>query len=165
MFNRPWVFFIPVIIGILIFVVLKQSSSIPQQKPPQETITTVRTLTLAKYNVTPIAIGYGTVRPSSTWEAVAQVEGVITEKHPSLSKGAIIEKGSVLLQIDPTDYELAIAQIEADILATRAQLDELDTKLENTQTALEIEKKSLILSQNELKRLQNLLKKRQRQSF
>lgn len=159
MFNKRWVFFIPVLLGIIVLVMLKQNSSVPEQKPAQETTAVVRTLSVPQLTVTPIAIGYGTVQPVSTWEAVAQVEGIITEKHPDLSKGAIIEKGTILLQIDPTDYELNIAQIEADILANKAQLDELDTKLENTQLSLEIEQKSLGLTKKELKRLQNLNKK------
>jgi len=159
LFNKRWVFFIPVLLGIIVLVMLKQNSSVPEQKPAQETTAVVRTLSVPQLTVTPIAIGYGTVQPVSTWEAVAQVEGIITEKHPDLSKGAIIEKGTILLQIDPTDYELNIAQIEADILANKAQLDELDTKLENTQLSLEIEQKSLGLTKKELKRLQNLNKK------
>ena len=159
MFNKRWVFFIPVIFGIIIVILLKQNSPAPQQKSAQETATVVRTLAIPRLTVTPMAIGYGTVRPVSTWEAVAQVEGIITEKHPDLSKGAIIEKGTALLQIDPTDYELKIAQIEADILANKAQLDELDAKLENTKVSLTIEQKSLGLTKKELKRLQNLIKK------
>lgn len=159
MSNKRWYFFIPVIFGIIVVVLLKQNSTAPQQNPAQEMTKSVRTLALPQLTVTPMAIGYGTVRPVSTWDAVAQVEGIILEKHPHLGKGAIIEKGSLLFQIDPVDYELNIAQIEADILATKAQLEELDTKLENTQASLEIEKKSLELTKNELTRLNKLLKK------
>ncbi|MCK5649352.1 MAG: hypothetical protein KAI22_10775, partial [Gammaproteobacteria bacterium] len=159
MVNKRWVFFVPIIIAVMVFLLLKQNTPAPQQRPAQEVSTAVRTLAIPELSVTPVAIGYGTVRPVSNWEAVAQVEGVILEKHPQLAKGAIIKKDSILLQIDPVDYELNIAQIEADILATRAQLDEMDTKLENTRASLEIEKKSLELTKNELDRLQNLLKK------
>ncbi|MCP3851232.1 MAG: hypothetical protein GY694_13475 [Gammaproteobacteria bacterium] len=157
--NKRWVFFLPVIAGIIVFVLLKQNTPEPQQKTANEVSKAVRTLSLTELSVTPKAIGYGTVQPASTWEAIAQVEGVIVEKHPDFSKGAIIKKGSMLFQIDPVNYQLSIAQIEADILATIAQLEEIDTKQKNTQASLEIEKKSLTLTKNELKRLQNLLKK------
>jgi multidrug efflux pump subunit AcrA (membrane-fusion protein) len=157
--NKRWVFFIPVILGIIVIVLLKQNSPAPQQNPAQEMTKAVRILSLPQLTVTPMAIGYGTVRPVSTWEAITQVEGIILEKHPQLAKGSIIKKGTVLLQIDPVDYELNISQIEADILATQAQLKELEIKLENTQASLAIEKKSLELSKNELKRLKKLLKK------
>ena len=159
MSNKRWVFFIPVILGIIVIVLLKQNSPAPQQNPAQEITKAVRILSLPQLTVTPMAIGYGTVRPVSTWEAIAQVEGIVLEKHPKLAKGSIIEKGSVLFQIDPVDYELHISQIEADILTTQAQVKELDIKLENTQASLAIEKRSLELSKNELKRLKKLLKK------
>ncbi|MCU7835246.1 MAG: hypothetical protein KZQ83_08300 [gamma proteobacterium symbiont of Taylorina sp.] len=155
---KRWVFFIPVIIGIIAIILLKQNTLAPKQKPLQEYAKSVRTFSILQVSVAPTAIGYGTVQPVTTWEAVAQVEGIITKKHPLLAKGAIIEKGSVLLQVDPTDYELKIAQIEADILANKAQLDELEVRLDNTQDSLDIEKKSLELTRKELQRLQRLVK-------
>jgi len=142
--NKRWVFFIPVIVGIIAIVLLKQNSPVPKQKPAQEYAKSVRTLSIPQLSVAPIAIGYGTVQPVTTWEAFA--------------KGEIIEKGSLLLKIDTTDYELKITQIEADILANKAQLDELEVKLENTHASLGIEKKSLELSKKELQRLQRLVK-------
>ncbi len=156
---KRWVFFIPVVIGIIIFVLLKQNSSVPKQKSAQELATAIRSIAIPQLDVSPVAIGYGTVQPVTTWAAVAQVEGVIIKKHPQLNKGAIIEKGSLLLQIDPTEYELKITQTEADILANRAQLEELEIKLENTKDSLAIEIKSLELIKKELQRLQRLVKK------
>ncbi len=145
---------------MITFILLKQSSSAPKQKPAQEVTTSVRTLNIPMLDVIPKAIGYGTVRPVSIWEGIAQVEGLIIKTHPNLAKGSIIEKGSELLEIDPTNYQLIITQIEADILVTNAQLKELDIKQENTKISLEIEKKSLALTKKELSRLRNLLKKK-----
>ena len=156
---KRWVFFIPVLVGIAAIVLLKQNSPEPKQKPVQELATAVRTIAIPQLDVSPIAIGYGTVQPVTTWEAVAQVEGVITHKHPQLNKGSIIKKNTQILQIDPTDYELKISQIEADILANKAQLEELDIRLENTQASLEIEIQALDLTKKELQRLQRLVKK------
>jgi len=160
LFNKRWIFFLPVIAAVIIFLLLKQSSPEPKQRTAEEMTTAVRTITITEHSVSPTAIGYGTVRPVSTWEAIAQVEGIIIEKNPAFNKGAIIEKGQLLFQIDPVDYELNISQIEADILATKAQLEEIDTRKENTHASLEIEKKSLQLTKNELKRLKNLLQKK-----
>lgn len=160
LFNKRWLFFVPIIFAIIVVVLLKQNSKTPQQTPEKETIKAVRVLPIPQLAVTPIAIGYGTVYPASTWEAIAQVEGVVLKKNLELAKGKIVKKGTLLLQIDPVDYELTISQIEADILATQAQLKELDIKQENTKASLAIEKKSLALSKNELKRLKKLLTNR-----
>ncbi|MET0095056.1 MAG: HlyD family efflux transporter periplasmic adaptor subunit, partial [Sedimenticola sp.] len=59
----------------------------------------------------------------------------------------------------PTDYELAIAQAEADIQATQAQLDEQDAKAANTRASLKIEEAALALNEKELQRKRKLVGK------
>jgi RND family efflux transporter MFP subunit len=157
--GKKWVFFIPVLIGVVAIGLLKQTSTEPQQKAVEESSVLVRVINAPSLTVTPVAVGYGTVQPVSSWEAVAQVEGVIREKNSHLNKGAIIDKGSVLFQIDEIDYKLSIAQINADIVAIQAQLNELDAKEKNTRLSLDIESKSLELSKKELKRLRSLINK------
>ena len=157
--RRKWVVLIPVIAGIAALMVLKKSSTPPVQEPRQEQAQRVRVINTPSMDVIPTVRGYGTVRPSRTWEAVAQVKGKIIEKHPALQKGAILEAGSLILRIDPADYELAIAQAEADIQATRAQLDELEVKAANTELSLKIEQAALALNRKELERKRQLVGK------
>jgi len=107
----------------------------------------------------PIAVGYGSVAPSVTLDAVAEVDGKVIEMLPNLKKGAIVQAGSVLLKIDPTVYELAIAEIETSIQSTCAQIDETYVEEKNTRTSLEIENKSLNTSKKELDRLTNIVDK------
>jgi RND family efflux transporter MFP subunit len=157
--TRKWVILIPILAGIAIFAVMKQRGKEPEQAPLQEKPRHVRFIPIPSATVVPIATGHGTVRPSNTWEGVAQVRGKILEKHPQLRKGAILEAGSLLLRIDPVDYELAIAQTMADIAATRAQLKELETQRVNTGASLRIEEASLVLSEKELQRKRRLVGK------
>ncbi len=72
--------------------------------------------------------------------------------HPRLKDGEIIQKGDILFQVDPVDYELNLAQAET-------QLAELDVQLSNTRTSLEIEQRNLALATREQQRLQQLVKK------
>jgi RND family efflux transporter MFP subunit len=76
-----------------------------------------------------------------------------------LEKGAIIKGGSLLLRIDPTDYQLAIAQIEAEIVAARAQLQEIDAKAENIRASLRIEETAYELNEKEMQRKRRLVAK------
>jgi len=157
--SRKWVILVPVIAGIVALMALKKSSNPPVQEARQERPQLVRVISAPSIAVIPTAKGHGTVRPSRTWEAVAQVKGKIVQKHPALQKGAILDAGSLILRIDPTDYELAIAQAEADIQATLAQLDELDAKATNTEASLKIEQASLALNRKELERKRQLVGK------
>ncbi len=154
--NR-WVILLPVLAGLAALALLKQNQSEPPQEMAKEQPRLVRVMTVFEATVIPQAIGHGTVRPARTWEAVAQVKGKILQKHPELKKGAILEAESLLLQIDPTDYQLAIAQSEADISATRAQLAELSVREANTRKSLVIEEQTLALSKKELTRKKQLV--------
>jgi RND family efflux transporter MFP subunit len=157
--SKKWVILIPVIAGVAALMALKQSSNPPVQEARQEQARLVRVIRAPSLTVIPTAQGHGSVRPSRTWEAVAQVKGKIVEKQPALQKGAILEAHSLILRIDPADYELAIAQAEADIQATRAQLDELAAKSSNTEASLKIEQAALALNQKELARKRQLVDK------
>ncbi len=153
---RKWVIILPVLIGIAAFVFLKRNEQPPVQEQAREKARLVRVVPVPLVDVIPRASGYGSVRPAHTWEAVARVKGEIVEKHPQLEKGAILQAGTLLLRIDPTDYELAIAEAEATLAATRAQLQELENKISNTRASLKIEQAALALNRKELERKRKL---------
>lgn len=69
----------------------------------------------------------------------------------------MFQADEVLLRIDPTEYELAIARFEADIARTSAELEELDLKEANERDSLDIEQSSLALAERELQRNEELL--------
>ncbi|MEJ1355408.1 MAG: HlyD family efflux transporter periplasmic adaptor subunit [Candidatus Sedimenticola sp. (ex Thyasira tokunagai)] len=156
---RKWVIIIPVVIGIAAFAFLKKNKMEPLQEPLQEKAKLVRVITPPTLAVIPKAKGHGTVQPSRNWQAVAQVKGKIIEKHPRLQKGSILEADTLILRIDPTDYELAVAQAEADIQATRAQLSEQDARAANSRASLKIEEAALALNNKELQRKRQLVGK------
>jgi len=153
---KKWVILLPILAGVAVLILLKQNQSEPLQAIAKEQPRLVRVMTVFESTVIPQAIGHGSVRPAKIWEAVAQVKGKILQKHPELKKGAILEADSLLLQIDPTDYQLAIAQTEADIAATKAQLDELSARETNTRKSLVIEEQALVLREKELARNKSL---------
>lgn len=157
--TRKWVILVPIVVGVAGLMLLKKSSIPPVQESVREQARLVRVIEAPKLTVVPRAEGHGTVQPARTWEAVAQVKGKVIRKHPRLQKGAIIEAGQLILEIDPADYQLAIAQAEADIEATRAQLQELEAKAANTRASLRIEQDALALNQRELERKRQLVGK------
>ena len=159
LFDKRWVIFIPILLGIAALIFLKQSKTLPEQTELTEEAKLVRVIKVPALTVIPKAIGHGTVEPATTWEAVAEVKGKILEKHPGLEKGGIVEAGSLLFQIDPADYELTVAQTQADIQAIQAQLQELEAKATNTESALKIEQDALALNRRELERKRQLIGK------
>jgi len=161
--NPIWkklLIFPAIAIGISIFVFLVKTKDSPQVIPYSEPVQSVRVIKVPIVNVIPRALAYGNVQPGSIWNAVAEVSGKIVKKHPKLKQGSLLKKGDLLLKIDPTDYELAIAQSKANLQSIDAQLNELEIKLQNTRLSLKIEKQVLSVAEKELKRQRKLLKRK-----
>ncbi|EWH08164.1 RND family efflux transporter MFP subunit [Catenovulum agarivorans DS-2] len=55
---------------------------------------------------------------------VAQVTGVVTQLADAFVKGGFVEKGQVLAQIDPSDYQAALTEAEANLASAEAQLEQ-----------------------------------------
>ena len=128
----------------------------PPEAPAAERARAVRYVTVEPVDIVPVATGFGSVEPGIVWQAVAEVGGRIVERHARLEDGAILPEGTLLYRIDAADYKLEVAQVEADIRATEAQLSELDIRSDNTQLAVEIERASARASENEMRRLRAL---------
>ena len=149
---------VPVALGAAVIWYAVQIREEPERLPPEERTTPVRVVTAPAVDVVPRALGYGSVNPGRIWEAVGEVSGTVVYRHPELEKGAILAAGTELLRIDPTDYRLAVAQIEANIRSTEAQLAVLDVRAANTRRSLAIEERSIDLARKELERKQSLVR-------
>lgn len=156
---RKWLFFVPLVLGVVVLVLTVQRSAPPEQTQVSAPTRVVRYIEAPLTTVIPRALGYGRVRPVRVWEAVAEVSGRIVYLHPRLRKGALLGEGELLVRIDPTEYELAVSQVHADILSTRAQLSEMAVKEANTRASLAIEEDSLTLREAEVKRKAELVRK------
>jgi RND family efflux transporter MFP subunit len=102
------------------------------------------------------ARGYGVARPTETWQAVANVAGRVVERHPDLESGAFLREGTLLVALDPSRYELVIAEIEGELASLVAESLQLDIEGKNVRRLLEIEREQLILSERELTRIESL---------
>ncbi|MBF0381973.1 MAG: efflux RND transporter periplasmic adaptor subunit [Magnetococcales bacterium] len=143
----------PIIVGIIVLLWSVSNKQPPAKVLRGEPTRTVRVITAQQYDLTPTVQGYGPVQPARVWAAVSQVSGRIVESHPQLRDGEIIVKGSVLVRIDPVDYELALAQ-------AKAELAELAVQEENYKASLSIEKRNLTLSQKKLQRKRKLVQQK-----
>jgi multidrug efflux system membrane fusion protein len=157
--RKRWLIILPILLGLIITVLLVKTSKEPTQSSMQENIRTVRVIDVPVVDIVPKAVGYGSVTPSVTLDAVAEVSGKIIEMLPNLKKGSIVQSGSVLLKIDPAAYELAIAEIKTSIQSARVQIEETYVEENNTRVSLDIENKSLEFSKKELDRLNDIVKK------
>lgn len=146
----------PILAGVAVFVWMVRHRETPARTPIAEVARSLRVIETSAATLRPKAIGYGTARPAAIWSAVAEVKGQVIEVHPELNPGAVLSSGEVALRIDPTEYELQIAQHEAEIAQAEAQLAELTAQEKNLEASLEIERASLELAEQDLARLRSL---------
>jgi HlyD family secretion protein len=105
----------------------------------------------------PRATGYGFVEPATLLQASAEVSGRITFIHPALKAGSFLTKGTEVLRVDPTDYQLALAQARADVAAAKAQKKEQTLLLESARIAFTIAERNWKLGAANLERKRDLL--------
>jgi RND family efflux transporter MFP subunit len=141
----------PILIGIGVLIVMVGNKQPPTTSEAGEPTKRVRIIKAPKLDLTPVAEGYGTIKPARVWSGVAQVSGRIVELHPRLRDGEIISENTLLLKIDPVDYELNLAQVSAE-------LAELKVEENNVKATLSIEERSLKIAQRELQRITKLTK-------
>lgn len=149
----------PVIVGAVFLSFMVRNRAEPDRSPEQEVARVLRVIRAPEVEITPRALGYGTAEPGNVWQAVAEVKGRVIEVHADLEAGAIINVGAVVLRIDPREYQLAIARLDAEIDQSQAQLEELTAQKVNEEASLKIEQDSLLLAEKELTRFRDLLAK------
>lgn len=147
----------PLAVGLGLAAWLIAGSEPPDRTPQEVRSLTAHIQTIEPQAIRPVVRGYGTVRAAQNWQAVAEVAGAITYRHPDLETGKIIPAGTRVLEIDPTRYDLALARAKADLTALRAERAQLNTEAENTRRLLAIEQDRLNLANSDLERVRALV--------
>lgn len=142
----------PIALGIAAAVWMITTAPGPGQAEEESPELPVRVMTVAHEDFRPTATAWGNVRAATTWVAVAEVQGEVIWRHPDLEAGRLIPEGTQVLRIDPADYELALAQAEADLATLAAEGAQLTAEADNTSRILAFERERLALAEAELAR-------------
>lgn len=146
----------PIALGIAAAVWMITSAPGPAQVEGAAPALPVRVMTVAAEDIRPTVTAWGNLRAAETWIAVAEVQGEVIWRHPDLEPGRLIPAGTEVLRIDPADYELALAQAEADLAAFAAESAQLAAEVANTTRILELERERLALAEADLVRVRTL---------
>lgn len=114
---------------ILLAVLIKMNPPEAQQREnfggPQMV---VETTTVEKQDYKVRLQSYGTVQPRTQSMLVAQVSGQIVSVNENVRDGGFFEKGDILGQIDPRDYEADVRISEASLADARQALAEAEAR-------------------------------------
>ncbi|MCL7744373.1 efflux RND transporter periplasmic adaptor subunit [Guyparkeria hydrothermalis] len=146
--------------GLLIGGIILASFIATRQGPPESDEAlqkpAVRFIEATPIRPTLQATGFGTVQSARPWAAIANVSGRVVSRHAGLENGEFIEAGTELLVIDPSRYELALEQANADLKGIEAERRELLQEQQNTEALYELERQRLALAERELSRAESL---------
>lgn len=154
-------FLIPgILAGIIILVLSVVFKSSPTVQPnfDKARLVTVQPLTLQKN--APSVVAFGRIEPKNSWQAIAEVSGKVIYRYPELEPGRLLPTGTLVLKVDPLEYELKQTQASANVNATNAQLTRLLQEQKNINASLAIEKEKLALVEQEYQRKLSLQKKK-----
>lgn len=146
----------PIALGLGVAVWLVFAAEPPARVDEGERSVVARTIRAEEAPVRAVVRGYGNVQAARRWEAVSEIAGTIVWRHPDLDTGNVIEAGTTALRIDPTAYDLALAQAEADLAALRADVAQTDIDAANATRLLTLEQSRLDLAETELARIRDL---------
>ena len=124
------------------------------KKPPEQQTCVVKGPLVGVTEVYAAAIpmtigGHGTVRPRVQIDVVPQVGGRVVHVHPSLVAGGFLEAGEPLIQIEPTDYELAVQQARARLVSAQTSVTGAGAAIEQARTSLMMERAEADVAQAE----------------
>ena len=146
----------PIALGAAVAVWMVSNAPGPAQIEGRAPGLPVRVMTVAAEDIRPTATAWGNLRAADTWVAVAEVQGEVIWRHPDLEAGRLIPAETEVLQIDPADYELALAQSQADLAALAAESAQLAAEAANTARILDLERARLELAEADLTRIRTL---------
>ena len=116
-----------VIVGMTAVVISLMIATRPQLSPEEspERVWPVRAIAAKHQDIQPTLDLFGEVVAGRRSELRPQVAGVIVEMGTNLHEGSFVERGELLLRIDPFDYETGLAEQRSLLREAEARLEKL----------------------------------------
>lgn len=121
----PWKIILPIVIVAMAYGVgwlIVNSKPEPEKKTPPPRVVAVETVDVSPETIRLSVHSQGTVQPRVETNLTAEVAGRIEEVSRNFREGGFIKKGEMLIQIDPVDYEAALADAKANLAQAKFNL-------------------------------------------
>ena len=113
--KRNAILGIAILLGVAVIVSASLLKRPPKQIPIVEQPVKVRAIKVPSLDVIPRSNGYGRVTPARSWDAVAEVAGQVVWIADELRGGRVVTAGTELLRIEDANYQLILAQTQAQL--------------------------------------------------
>lgn len=161
--NKSWlaVVFRAALSFILLFAtvgiasVMMRPKELPKNNGPKNSINSVEAVRVERHDEGLNFKVDGEVIPFRNINIVPEISGRVIRKSENCRPGKSVRAGELLLEIDPTDFELTVREMTEALTTAAANVTENDVQLENTKKELEIAKKQLEIREREVGRYES----------
>lgn len=102
--------------GVAAGTFFKKTAPRTKRRPPVPMAPLVETLTLKSGDHTVRVTAMGVVVPAEEMTLKARVGGQVVSLHPEFTVGGLLKKGQEILQVDDSNYRLALTQAESAVV-------------------------------------------------
>ncbi|GLX78629.1 acriflavin resistance protein [Thalassotalea insulae] len=154
--QKRWLAIFPLIALVIVILIVAVKPS-PQKRENDRYQPLVKVIKVEKHSIAPFVTGFGRAKPKEIWQALSEVNGRVIYRHPLLEQGKVINAGTVVLKIDPVDYQLKLAQAQSDVNSASAEVSRVAMEEAKLSLSLKLENQRLGILEQELKRKRGLL--------
>ena len=108
--------------AVIISIAMNLLKPPPLKAESPDTAVAVKTKILHRTQAKLLVESQGTVLPRTRTSLTSEVSGSVLNVSPHFVVGGIFKAGDLLLQLDPTDYEVALQRANAKLISMNAQL-------------------------------------------
>ncbi len=141
----------PLLLGGILLFLAPTMKAVPPATDEATGAKVVRVITAKPMDISPTAVGYGFTRPTSEWVAQTEVEGRVVWVAKEFEAGMLIAKGTPLIRLDSSQYQLTITKLEAE-------QDVAQLKNQTLGETIKIAEQNYRLQQQEFARSERLMK-------
>lgn len=154
--------FLPLIIAAaLVFVLIQfKSKQAIEHQNVEFPLKTVEVLTVKYIPFRTRAMAYGNVEPATMLKAKSEVNGKISYIHPELKSGGSLSKGTTVLKIETTTFEISLDSSKAGLASSQSSLQQIEAEEKSAKRSLQIAQQNVNLELAELERVKVLVKAR-----
>ncbi|WED24743.1 hypothetical protein L3Q72_17870 [Vibrio sp. JC009] len=157
--KSRWTAIALILSGVLVVVAVVKSGKGPAHQDSGEKAIDVSYIKVEYRDVEPRITGHGVVKPTTQYQAIAEVNGRLTYVSNDLKNGALLDKGTLVAEIDATDYKLALEQAEASSISAQTDIVELELREKSLKENHKLLKERLAIAEQELARKTKLSKR------
>jgi RND family efflux transporter MFP subunit len=158
---KKFIFLPLIVVAAVVFVFIQiKSKPVIEHQNVQFPVKTVEVLSVKKIPFRTRALAYGNIEPATVLKAKSEVNGKIRYIHPELKQGGSLPKGTTVLRIETTTFEISLDASKAGLASSQSLLQQIIAEEKSAIRSLHIAQKNVDLGSAELERVKVLVEAR-----